>query len=113
MLILLSAAGCKTANRDLASLYPAYLLTEHPKGYLGCFVKVVGTLTYKRPQDQFPPYPKDPLVCDNTGCIYVHDDYQDLSKLVGKKVEVVGYLSVSPFNFAYVDALKVISLEGK
>ncbi len=101
------AAGCKTTDRDYTITYPAGLLANHPKGYWGCYVRVIGKLTYKRPQDLFPPYPGDPLVCDSSGCIYVHYDYGDLSKLIGKKVKVVGYVSVTTFNFPYIDAVKV------
>ena len=104
---VLSVAGCKTAGGDHTITYPAGLLSNHPKGYLGSYVRVVGVLTYKRPQDLFPPYPGDPLVCDSSGCIYVHYDYGDLSKLIGKKVKVVGYVSVTTFNFPYIDAVKV------
>ena len=99
--------GCKTASRDYTITYPAGLLSEHPKGYWGCYVKVVGTLTNKRPQDLFPPYPGDPLVCDKSGCIYVHYDFGDLSKLIGKRVKVVGYVKATQFNFPYIDAVEV------
>jgi len=46
-------------------------------------------------------------VCDKSGCIYVHYDYGDLTKLIGKKVKVVGYVEVTNFNFPYIDAVKV------
>jgi hypothetical protein len=103
--------GCKTVSKDYTITYPAGLLSEHPKGYWGCYVRVVGRLTYKRPQDLFPPYPKDPLVCDKSGCIYVHYDYGDLSKLIGRRVKVVGYVEVTKFNFPYIDAVKVEELK--
>ncbi len=107
MFVSLSAAGCKTASKDYTITFPAGLISDHPKAYWDCYVKVVGKLTYKRPQDLFPPYPGDPLVCDSSGCIYVHYDYGDLSKLIGKKVKVLGYVRVTTFNFPYIDAVKV------
>ncbi|RUM91492.1 MAG: hypothetical protein DSZ26_00495 [Thermovibrio sp.] len=111
LLILSSLTGCRTVSKDYTITYPAGLLSEHPKGYLGCYVRVVGRLTYKRPQDLFPPYSKDPLVCDKSGCIYVHYDYRDLSKLIGRRVKVVGYVEVTEFNFPYIDAVKVEELK--
>ena len=100
-------ASCKTVTGDYTITYHAGLLSNHPKGYLGCYVRVVGKLTYDRPQDLFPPYPEDPLVCDSSGCIYVHYDYKDISNLIGKRVKVVGYVKVTRFNFPYIDAVKV------
>jgi len=111
LLIGLSVAGCKTVARDYTITYPAGLISEHPKGFLGYYVRVIGILTEKRPQDLFPPYPGDPLVCDNSGCVYVHYDYGDISKYLGKKVKVIGYVSVTTFNFPYIDAVKVVPLE--
>ena len=109
----LSLAGCKTAQSDYTITFPAQLLAEHPKAYWNCYVRVIGTLTYKRPQDLFPPYPKDPLVCDNSGCIYVHYDYGDLSKLIGKRVKVLGYVKATDFNFPYIDAVEVKELPSR
>lgn len=111
VLIGLSAAGCRSAGGDYTITYPAGLISEHPKGFLGCYVKVEGVLTDKRPQDLFPPYPGDLLVCDNSGCVYVHYDYGELSKYLGKRVKVVGYGAVTTFNFPYIDAVKVEPLE--
>lgn len=113
LLLITSSAltSCKTVSTDRTITYPAYLITENPKAYLGCYVKVIGKLTFKRPQDLFPPYPGDPLVCDSSGCVYVHDDYQDIKKYVGKRVKVLGYVKVNTFNFPYIDVLKVVPLE--
>ena len=108
LLTLFSLSGCKTARRDYTIQYPAALLAEHPKEYWGSYVKVVGVLKRYRPQDQFPPYSaKDPVVCDSSGCIYVHDDTEDLSKYIGKKVKIIGYVEVTKFNFPYIDVLKI------
>lgn len=92
--------------------FPAGLISEHPKGYLGCYVKVVGVVKEKGPQDLFPPYPGDLPVCDNSGCVYVHYDYGDISKFIGKRVKVIGYVRVTTFNFPYIEALRVEPLEG-
>lgn len=111
LLTLFSFSGCKSASGDYTIRYPASLLAEHPKEYWGCYVKVVGVLKYYRPQDQFPPYSaKDPVICDGSGCIYVHDDTEDLSKYIGKRVKIDGYVEVSKFNFSYIDVLKIEDL---
>jgi len=111
LLVGLFLGGCRSATGDYTITYPAGLLSEHPKAYYGCYVRLIGRVTYERPQDLFPPYPGDPLLCDSSGCIYLHDDTQDLGKFLGKKVKVLGYVRVTTFNFPYVEVLKIIPLE--
>jgi hypothetical protein len=112
LLTLFSLTGCRSTQEHTIT-YSAYLIKEHPKAYLGCYVKLVGVITDKRPQDLFPPYPGELILCDNSGCIYLHDDYHELSKYLGKKVKVYGYPMVTTFNFPYIDVLKVVPVEGE
>jgi hypothetical protein len=74
---------------------------------LGSYVQLKGVVTDKRPQDLFPPYPGDPLLCDSSGCVYLHDDTQDLKKFLGKEVKVLGFGCVNTFNFPYVCVVKI------
>ncbi len=104
-LIGLSVLGCATANKPVYD--QAGVVERFPKSYLGSYVELVGTVTDKRPQDLFPPYPGDPLLCDSSGCIYIHDDTEDLNKFLGKKVKVLGFVKVDTFNFPYVDVIKI------
>jgi hypothetical protein len=79
---------------------------------MGYYVRLIGTLSRERPQDQFPPFSsEDPVLCDSSGCVYAHDDTKDLKPLIGKRVKIIGYVRVTQFNFPYVEVLKVKELE--
>ncbi len=104
---ILSFVSCATTKKDYTITYPAGLVAAHPDSFYGCYVRLIGVLTNKRVQDQFPPFgADDPLLCDKSGCIYVHDDTQDLSRFIGKKVKVVGYVRISRFYFPYIEVEK-------
>ncbi|SMP11948.1 hypothetical protein SAMN06265339_1005 [Desulfurobacterium pacificum] len=107
-LLTIFSFSCATCKDDCTITYPAALIANHPDGFYGYYVKLVGILTYKKVQDQFPPFAADdPLLCDKSGCIYVHDDTEDLGKFIGKKVRVLGYVSISRFYFPYIDVVKI------
>jgi len=108
LLTALFFSGCRTATSDCTITYPAGLIANHPKEFVGCYVRLVGELSLKRPQDQFPPFSlSDPLLCDSSGCIYVHDDTKDLSSYIGKRVKILGYGRVTQFNFPYVEVIEI------
>jgi len=100
--------NCAPARKDYTIKYPAYLIAEHPKSFWECYVKVIGVLEERRLQDQVPPLSgKDLVICDKTGCVYVHSDIFDLSDYIGKRVKVLGFVEVSRFNTAYIDVLEI------
>ncbi|TCK02849.1 hypothetical protein [Phorcysia thermohydrogeniphila] len=100
--------SCKTATSDYTITYPAGLIANHPKEFVGCYVKLVGRVSLKRPQDQFPPFSlNDALLCDSSGCIYIHDDTKNLKDFVGKRVKILGYGRVTQFNFPYVEVIEI------
>ncbi len=113
LLIVFLFSGCVTIDKSDGTIrYPAGLLSEHPKSFSGYYVKVVGKLTFKRTQDLFPPFSEeDALVCDTSGCIYVHDDTEDLKKFKGKLVKVIGYMRATMFNFPYIEVIKIEELK--
>ena len=106
--------SCRTTSSDYTITYPAGLIADHPKEFVGCYVKLIGELSFKRPRDQFPPFSlSDPVLCDSSGCVYVHDDTENLEPFIGKKVKILGYGRVTQFNFPYVEVIKIEELAGK
>ncbi len=104
--------SCAPAKKDYTIKYPAYLIKEHPKSFWNCYVKVEGVVELKALPDQIPPLSgKDFVICDKTGCVYIHSDMVDLKDYVGRKVKVLGYVKVSMFNTAYVDVLEIKVLD--
>jgi len=100
--------SCATCKTDCTILYPAKLIAENPDGFYGYYVKLVGRLEFKKVQDQFPPFSSnDPLLCDSSGCIFVHDDTEDLRTYSGKLVKVLGYVKISRFYFPYVEVERI------
>jgi len=104
--------SCKTGSSDYTITYPAGLIANHPKEFVGCYVRLVGKVSLERPQDQFPPFSiNDVLLCDSSGCIYIYDDTEDLKKFVGKRVKVLGYGRVTKFNFPYIEVIEIKEAE--
>jgi len=105
--------SCAPATKDYTIRYPAGLLAEHPKGFRGCYVKVEGVLKRKWPQDQFPPFSsEDPVLCDDSGCVFIHSDTVDLRRYMGKRVKILGYVEVSRFNMTYIDLTEIKVIDG-
>ena len=113
-LLTVLSFSCRTATSDYTITYPAGLISAHPKEFVDCYVRLIGELSFKKPQDLFPPFSlDDPVLCDSSGCVYVHDDTEDLKPYIGKRVKIIGYGRVTQFNFPYVEVIKIEELTGK